>query len=150
MARKALIIVENLSVPFDRRVWQEATALREAGWHVDVVCPQGRRHDTESEAEIDGIRIHRYPLSPALGGPAGFLREYGAALWHSLRLARRVGPVDVVHLCNPPDLLFLVAPSVARTPGSSSTSTTWFPSSTFHDSAGARTCSTAASACWSG
>jgi glycosyltransferase involved in cell wall biosynthesis len=107
--RRALILVENLSVPFDRRVWQECTTLRDAGWTVHVICPQGEKRDTEPEAEIDGIRIHRYPLRAATGGPAGYLREYGSALWHTARLARKVGPVDVVHACNPPDLLFLPA-----------------------------------------
>ncbi|MEU8824852.1 glycosyltransferase family 4 protein [Streptomyces sp. NPDC048636] len=108
-ARRALILVENLSVPFDRRVWQECTTLRDAGWEVHVICPRGEKRDTESEAEIDGVRIHRYPLRAATGGPAGYLREYGSALWHTARLARKVGPVDVVHACNPPDLLFLPA-----------------------------------------
>ncbi|MFI1935865.1 glycosyltransferase family 4 protein [Streptomyces purpureus] len=108
-ARRALILVENLSVPFDRRVWQECTTLRDAGWEVHVICPQGGTRDTEPEALIDGVRIHRYPLRAATGGPAGYLREYGAALWHTVRLARKVGPVDVVHACNPPDLLFLPA-----------------------------------------
>ncbi|MFI1825677.1 glycosyltransferase family 4 protein [Streptomyces sp. NPDC020412] len=107
--RRALILVENLSVPFDRRVWQECTTLRDAGWQVDVVCPRGRKRDTEAEAVVDGVRIHRYPLRAATGGPAGYLREYGTALWHTARLARKVGPVDVVHACNPPDLLFLPA-----------------------------------------
>jgi glycosyltransferase involved in cell wall biosynthesis len=107
--RRALILVENLSVPFDRRVWQECTTLRDAGWEVHVICPQGSKRDTEAEAEIDGVRIHRYPLRAATGGPAGYLREYGSALWHTARLARKVGPVDVVHACNPPDLLFLPA-----------------------------------------
>ncbi|MFJ8494434.1 glycosyltransferase family 4 protein [Streptomyces sp. NPDC094038] len=107
--RRALILVENLSVPFDRRVWQECTTLRDAGWTVDVICPQGSKRDTEPEAEIDGVRIHRYPLRAATGGPAGYLKEYGSALWHTARLARKVGPVDVVHACNPPDLLFLPA-----------------------------------------
>ncbi|GAA4661914.1 glycosyltransferase family 4 protein [Streptomyces chumphonensis] len=107
--RRALVLVENLSVPFDRRVWQECTTLRDAGWTVDVICPQGSKRDTEPEAEIDGVRIHRYPLRAATGGPAGYLREYGSALWHTVRLARKVGPVDVVHACNPPDLLFLPA-----------------------------------------
>ncbi|WP_030267135.1 glycosyltransferase family 4 protein [Streptomyces sp. NRRL B-24484] len=107
--RRALILVENLSVPFDRRVWQECTTLRDAGWTVDVICPRGSKRDTEPEAVIDGVRIHRYPLRAATGGPAGYLREYGSALWHTARLARRVGPVDVVHACNPPDLLFLPA-----------------------------------------
>ncbi|MFD0149354.1 glycosyltransferase family 4 protein [Streptomyces sp. NPDC055721] len=107
--RRALILVENLSVPFDRRVWQECTTLRDAGWEVHVICPRGEKRDTEAEAVIDGVRIHRYPLRAATGGPAGYLREYGTALWHTLRLARKVGPVDVVHACNPPDLLFLPA-----------------------------------------
>ncbi|MEU5161094.1 glycosyltransferase family 4 protein [Streptomyces sp. NPDC020875] len=112
--RRALILVENLSVPFDRRVWQECTTLRDAGWEVHVICPRGTKRDTEPEIEIDGIRILRYPLRAATGGPAGYLREYGSALWHTTRLARRVGPVDVVHACNPPDLLFLPALRLKR------------------------------------
>lgn len=94
-------------MPFDRRVWQECLTLRDAGWEVHVICPRGTKRDTEAEAEIDGVRIHRYPLTAATGGPAGYLREYGTALWHTARLARKVGPVHVVHACNPPDLLFL-------------------------------------------
>ncbi|MDQ0789764.1 glycosyltransferase involved in cell wall biosynthesis [Streptomyces sp. B3I7] len=112
--RRALILVENLSVPFDRRVWQECTTLRDAGWEVHVICPRGTKRDTEAEAVVDGVRIHRYPLRAATGGPAGYLREYGSALWHTARLARRVGPVHVVHACNPPDLLFLPALRMKR------------------------------------
>ncbi|AIJ20633.1 glycosyltransferase family 4 protein [Amycolatopsis methanolica] len=114
MPGKALILVENLSVPFDRRVWQESTTLRDAGWEVHVICPQGTKRDTEPEAVIDGVRIHRYPLTAASGGPAGYLQEYGSALWHTFRLARKIGPVDVVHACNPPDLLFLIARMLKR------------------------------------
>jgi len=114
LAGKALILVENLSVPFDRRVWQECTALRDAGWSVHVICPQGTGRDTEPEIELDGVMIHRYPLRAATGGPLGYLREYGSALWHSYRLARKVGPVDVVHACNPPDLFFLLANRLKR------------------------------------
>lgn len=112
MAGRALIIVENLSVPFDRRVWQECTTLRDAGWEVNVICPQGTKRDTEPEVEIDSVRIYRYPLRAATGGPAGYLKEYGSALRHTLRLARRVraaGKIDVVHACNPPDLFFPIA-----------------------------------------
>jgi glycosyltransferase involved in cell wall biosynthesis len=114
---KALILVENLSVPFDRRVWQECTTLRDAGWEVHVICPQGTKRDLEREVEIDGVRIYRYPLKAATGGPAGYLQEYGSALWHTFRLARKVqarGKIDVVHACNPPDLLFLVALMLKR------------------------------------
>ncbi|UOZ09552.1 glycosyltransferase family 4 protein [Amycolatopsis sp. WQ 127309] len=101
-------------MPFDRRVWQESTTLRDAGWEVHVICPQGTKRDTEAEAVIDGVHIHRYPLKAATGGPAGYLQEYGSALWHTLRLARKIGPVDVVHACNPPDLLYLVAKVLKR------------------------------------
>jgi len=114
LAGKALILVENLSVPFDRRVWQESCALRDAGWTVTVICPMGTGRDTEPYAELEGIRIHRYPLRAATGGPRGYLREYGSALWHTFRLARKVGPVDVVHACNPPDLFFMLAKRLKR------------------------------------
>ncbi|WP_218003457.1 glycosyltransferase family 4 protein [Nocardia concava] len=107
-----LILVENLSVPFDRRVWQESRALVDAGYRVTVICPQGTKQDREAEATIEGVHILRYPLRAATGGPAGYLREYSLALFHTLRLAlrvRRAGPIDAVHACNPPDLLFLIA-----------------------------------------
>jgi glycosyltransferase involved in cell wall biosynthesis len=106
---RALIVVENLSVPFDRRVWQECRALREAGYEVSVICPQGRKQDRAPYALIDGVEIHRYPLNAATGGWSGYMREYATAVWRSWRLARGLGPFDIVHICNPPDLLFLVA-----------------------------------------
>jgi glycosyltransferase involved in cell wall biosynthesis len=109
---RILILVENLSVPFDRRVWQESRALVEAGHEVTVICPMGAKRDTEPYARIEGVEIHRYPLDAATGGLKGYVREYGTALWRSLQLARRLDrerPFDVVQACNPPDLLFLVA-----------------------------------------
>ena len=118
MRRHILILVENLSVPADRRVWQESRALVEAGFEVTVICPTGANHDREREAVIEGVRILRYPLVTATGGTYGYLREYTVALWHTLRLAikvRRAGPIDIVHACNPPDLLFLIA--LALRPG---------------------------------
>ena len=93
--RHILILVENLSVPFDRRVWQESRALVDAGFEVTVICPTGAERDREREAVIEGVRILRYPLRAATGGPLGYLREYALALWHTLRLAmkvRREGP----------------------------------------------------------
>jgi glycosyltransferase involved in cell wall biosynthesis len=107
-----LILVENFSVPSDRRVWQESRALVEAGFRVTVICPTGDTHDRERETVIDGVRILRYRLRPATGGPLGYAREYTLALWHMLRLSfkvRSAGRIDVVQACNPPDLLFLVA-----------------------------------------
>jgi glycosyltransferase involved in cell wall biosynthesis len=108
----ALILVENLSVPFDRRVWQEARSLTRAGYGVTVVCPRGERQDCEAHAVIDGVEIHRYPLAGAEGGPLSYAREYSSALAHTAKLMRaitRTRRIDVVHACNPPDALILTA-----------------------------------------
>ncbi len=109
--RNVLILVENLPSPFDRRVWQEATTLAAHGYGVSIVCPTGKGCEAHYE-EIDGIHIHRYDLRTEGEGALGYLVEYSAALWHSFRLAWRVRKqqgFDVIHACNPPDLLFLVA-----------------------------------------
>jgi glycosyltransferase involved in cell wall biosynthesis len=108
---RVLILVENLPVPLDRRVWQEACALRDAGHEVTVICPQMRGF-TQAEEVLEGIQIFRHWISDEARGIRGFLLEYASALFGEMRCAlkawRRCG-FDVIHLCNPPDLLFLVA-----------------------------------------
>ena len=108
---RVLMVVENLPVPLDRRVWQEACALRDAGHEVTVICPRMRGH-TVAEEVLEGITIYRHWISGEANRKAGFLLEYASALWGeavcAVRAWRRRG-FDVMHLCNPPDLLFLVA-----------------------------------------
>ena len=82
---RVLILVENLPSPFDRRVWQEANALRDAGYAVSIICPTGRGYEKKYE-EIDGIAIHRYDLPMEAEGAMGYALEYGAALFHTFRL----------------------------------------------------------------
>lgn len=109
--RKVLIIVENLPAPFDRRVWQEAETLRDAGAAVSIICPVGKGYEAHFE-EIDSIHVYRHPLTEAKGGAGAYLKEYGSALFWELRLAFRVlreRGFDAIHACNPPDLIFLVA-----------------------------------------
>src|SRR5690606_11404973 len=95
----------------DRRVWQEATTLRDAGYEVSVISPAGKGYEKCFEI-VDGVRIYRHPLPLEATGAAGYALEYAAALfWESL-LAWRVfltRGFDVVHACNPPDTIFLVA-----------------------------------------
>lgn len=109
---KVLIVVENLPVPLDRRVWLEATTLTAHGYHVSVICPTGRGWDKPYEL-IDGVHIYRYPEPPeAHSGAKAYAIEYGLALWHMFRLGRKVRReqgFDVIHGCNPPDLVFLLA-----------------------------------------
>jgi glycosyltransferase involved in cell wall biosynthesis len=108
---RVLIIVENLPVPFDRRTWSEATTLRDAGHEVTVICPNGPGYQHAHEV-IDGIRIYRHPLPIEARGAAAYFIEYPIALfWEfvlALKVWRRHG-FDVIHACNPPDLIFLVA-----------------------------------------
>ena len=110
-ARRVLIVVENLPVPLDRRVWLEATTLTAHGYEVSVICPTGRGWDKEHEV-IDGIHIYRYPEPPeAHSGAVAYAKEYLWSLWHWFRLARivrRERGFDVIHGCNPPDLIFLL------------------------------------------
>jgi len=108
--KRVLILVENLPSPFDRRVWQEANALRDAGYAVSIICPTGRGYEKKYE-EIDGIAIHRYDLPMEAEGALGYALEYGAALFHTFRLSWKVlftRGFDVIHACNPPDLFFLI------------------------------------------
>lgn len=109
--RKILIIVENLPVPFDTRVWQEATTLVANGYTVSVVCPKGKGYTADEEL-LDGVHIYRHELPVEGNGAIGYLQEYTYVLREELRLAKKaykeVG-FDVIHGCNPPDDIFLVA-----------------------------------------
>lgn len=106
--RRVLIIVENLPVPFDTRVWNEATALAAHGYEVSVICPAAAGFDERFEV-IDGIFIYRHPLPSAAEGKLAYLAEYATATVWQFRLALRVlreRGFDAIHACNPPDTLF--------------------------------------------
>ena len=108
---RVLILVENLPVPFDRRVWMESTTLTQNGYQVSVICPKGKGYESAYE-EIDGIHIYRHDLPPEVSSARGYLREYSVALWNQWKLARkayRTHGFDIIHACNPPDLMFMVA-----------------------------------------
>lgn len=108
---RVLIIVENLPSPFDRRVWQEASTLRDAGHEVSIICPKGKGYEKSFEI-IDGIHIYRHSLPLEADGAIGYALEYGVALFWEFVLAWKVfftRGFDVIQACNPPDLIFLVA-----------------------------------------
>jgi len=107
---KVLIIVENLPVPFDRRVWQEATTLRKAGYQVSVICPTGKGYESRYE-RLSDIHIYRHTLPLEAKGWYGYIVEYFVALVWEFTLSWKVffkHGFDVIHACNPPDNIFLI------------------------------------------
>jgi glycosyltransferase involved in cell wall biosynthesis len=108
---KVLIIVENLPVPFDGRVWKEACSLSKAGYQVTVLCPKGKGYEQGYE-HLEDIHIYRHPMPKEGNSPLGYLWEYGCALFweflYSWWIYVRHG-FQVVQGCNPPDDIFLVA-----------------------------------------
>lgn len=108
--RRVLFLVENLPSPFDRRVWQEATALHASGYGVSIICPTGKGFEKHFES-IDGIEIHRYDLPVEASGALGYAVEYSLALFWTFVLSWKVlftRGFDAIHACNPPDLFFLI------------------------------------------
>jgi len=110
MAKKLLIIVQNLPVPFDRRVWQEATTLQKAGYKVTIISPKMNSY-IKSHEIIEGIDIYRHPLPIEASGAWGYLAEYSISLFFQFYLACKIyfkHGFDIIHACNPPDNIFLI------------------------------------------
>ncbi len=111
-AGKVLIIVQNLPVPFDRRVWLEASTLKEAGYEVSVICPTGRHGKFQAKHEVlDGVHIYRYPAPPEANGVLGYFFEFAYCWLMTAFLSLRIWltrGLDVIHACNPPETYFLL------------------------------------------
>jgi glycosyltransferase involved in cell wall biosynthesis len=116
---RVLIIIQNLAVPFDRRVWLECQSLRDAGYDVTVVCPKGQ--DSVAHTVLDGIEVYTYPPYAPGGSAAGFVAEYAYSFAATARLVlkarRRGGPFDVMQACNPPDIFWPLAKLLRRRDG---------------------------------
>jgi len=103
------ILLENYPAPYDRRVWQEARALTEAGFAVSIICPKGLGLNANRET-IEGIEILRYPPLEA-ASKIGYFAEYPWAIICQFFLALKVyarNRFRVLQACNPPDVLFLI------------------------------------------
>jgi glycosyltransferase involved in cell wall biosynthesis len=111
LTRKILIIVENLPVPFDDRVWKEASALAQAGYAVSVLSPRGKGY-TRTHEVLNGVHIYRHPMAKERGGAAGYIWEYASALFWEMLFSWWIfftRGFQVIQGCNPPDDIFLVA-----------------------------------------
>ncbi len=119
---RVLIVSENESIPSDRRVWAIGKTLVAAGCQVVVVCPQGDESERaagerEPYEVLEGIEIHRFKLKFAVSSLFGYVGEYLSALWKTQRLVARLSreaPFDLVHVCNPPDFMFLACGPAMR------------------------------------
>ena len=111
MGKRVLIIVENLPVPFDTRVWKESCSLRDAGYDVQVLCPKGKGYEKTHEV-IGGIHIYRHRMTKEGNTPFGYLKEFACALFWEvcyswwIYLRHRF---DIIQGCNPPDDIVIVA-----------------------------------------
>ena len=110
-AGRVLIVVQNLPVPFDRRVWLEATTLAKAGYRVSVICPKAKGFNTGFEI-LEDVAIYRYPLPIDASSKLGFAAEFLWCLAATTLLSLRVGlfgrGFDVLHACNPPETYWLL------------------------------------------
>ena len=104
---RVLILVQNLSVPFDRRVWLECQSLVGAGFQVAVVCPKAPGDPTYSR--LNGVDLFKYrPYAPGGSSPS-FVIEYAYSFFATLLLSLKAswrGRFTVVQSCNPPDLFW--------------------------------------------
>jgi glycosyltransferase involved in cell wall biosynthesis len=109
--KKILIIVENIPVPFDTRVWMEATSLQKNGYEVSVLSPRGKGAEKRYEV-LEGVHIFRHPMPREGNSALGYVYEYSSALFweflYTLWIFVRRG-FEVIQGCNPPDDIFLVA-----------------------------------------
>ncbi len=113
MARsyKVLMLVENLSVPADPRVWREACTLRQDGLQVCIISPKGETRDRESYVCIEDIHIYRYRLAPITGSTSDYIKEFSIAMIMTFLLSLKVlfrHGFDVIHAANPPDTFFVI------------------------------------------
>jgi glycosyltransferase involved in cell wall biosynthesis len=102
------MLVENATVPGDRRVWMEALTLRNAGYGVSVISPQ--KYWPKRYEELEGVSIYRFPC-PSMPGLAGHLVEYAIALTMTFALAWVVyfrEGFHFIHAANPPDFFYLI------------------------------------------
>lgn len=107
---RVLIIVQNLPVPADRRVWREAKALRAAGMEVTVISPMTEGDRVSSV--LDGVHLLKYPPAPTTHGVLSYAFEFTYCWMMTAFLTVSVlagRGFDLLQACNPPDTYFALA-----------------------------------------
>src|SRR4030067_117982 len=111
LGKRVLLLVENNSLPFDKRVWREAKTLKDNGFNVVTICPKGKEHKKKYEVS-DGIEIYRYNAKFSDGSSKGYLIEYIHSLIVIFLLSLKIfffkRGFNVIHTANPPDTLWMI------------------------------------------
>lgn len=105
-----VLVVENIPFGADHRLRKQADTLLRHGCRVTVISP--RDDVNRPHRRRRGLRILEYAAAPEPGGPVGHAVEYAWAGIRATLLLLRVrlrGRVDVVQLCQPPDIYFPIA-----------------------------------------
>jgi glycosyltransferase involved in cell wall biosynthesis len=105
-----LVLVQNLPLPGDRRVWLECRSLRDAGYRVAAITPAA--DGDPSYEDLEGIHLHKYSPPGETSSLLSFIWEF-VYCWVrtfvlTLRVWRRHGKPAVIQSCNPPDTFFLI------------------------------------------
>jgi len=112
--KRAVIIIENSSIPYDIRVWYEALSLRDNGWDVTVICPcltsaHLEAYKSTNPRDLEGITLYQFELKIAEEGIIGYFLEYWSAFFNIMKISWRVWKnekFDTIQFCNPPDIFF--------------------------------------------
>lgn len=104
------VVVENLPVGVDTRLRKQLDDLLDAGFRVSVVTRRSPANGLYRKRAR--VRLLEYPEPPEPHGVVGFAGEYLWSLgWAALRLTtlRARARIDVLQLCQPPDIYFPLA-----------------------------------------
>jgi hypothetical protein len=120
------VVVKNLPADADTRLRKQLRDLLSHGYGVSVITQAGE--ENQPYREVRNLTLLECPPPVEPGGPIGHVREYLMSfLWAALLLGRlrRRGPIDILRVCQPPDVYFHCArPCAGWAPGSWSTSAT--------------------------
>ncbi|QJU54571.1 glycosyltransferase family 4 protein [Herbiconiux sp. KACC 21604] len=105
-----LILVQNLPLPGDRRVWLECKSLRDNGYRVAAITPAAPG-DPAYELH-EGVHLYKYRPPKETSSIASFLWEFVycwiRTFFLTMKVTRQRGVPAVIQSCNPPDTFWLI------------------------------------------
>lgn len=102
-----LVVVENVPAAIDTRLRKQIDSLLEAGYTVSVIS---QRHPQNGVYRAHPrMHMYEYRAPPEASGAFGYVVEYGLSFVAAAILTLRAclhGGIDVVQVCQPPDIYF--------------------------------------------